>query len=73
MKDAALSRKAHPVPIEAMMIPATAGPTIRAALKDVEFSAIALESSPSPTSSATNVWRTGASKAAAQPNRKANT
>ncbi len=42
-----------------------------AALNDVEFSATALERSASPTSAATKVWRTGASKAAAVPNRKA--
>ena len=73
MNDAPLNRNAQPVPTEAMTRPATAGPIIRAALNEVEFSAIAFDRSASPTSSATKVWRTGASNAAAQPNRNANT
>jgi len=72
MNDVPLNRNAQPVPTEAIMRPATAGPIMRAALNEVEFSAIAFESSASPTSSATKVWRTGASSAALQPNRKAN-
>ncbi len=66
-------RKAQPVPIAAMTTPETAGPIIRAALNEVELSATALCRSASPTSSATKVWRTGASNAAALPNRKAKT
>ena len=70
-KDAPLIRKAQPVPTAAMVRPAMAGPIIRAALNEVELSATALCRSASPTSSATKVWRTGASNAAALPNRKA--
>ena len=73
MKDAPLNRNAQPVPTEAMTRPAIAGPTMRAALNEVEFSAMAFDKSRSPTSSATKVWRTGASSAALQPNRNANT
>ena len=41
-------RKAQPVPIAAMTTPETAGPIIRAALNEVEFSATALCRSSSP-------------------------
>ena len=71
--EAPLIRKAQPVPTAAISRPATAGPIIRAALNEVELSATALGRSASPTSSATKVWRTGASNAVALPNRKAKT
>jgi hypothetical protein len=51
-----LIRKAQPVPIEAITTPATAGPTICPALKEVEFSATAFDKSASPTSSAMKVF-----------------
>jgi hypothetical protein len=66
-------KKAQPVPALAITSPAAAGPTIRAALKEVELSEIALGRSSSLTSSATKVWRTGASSAATEPNTNANT
>jgi hypothetical protein len=47
------------VPTAAMRIPAMAGPIIRAALKDVEFSATAFDRSASPTRSETKVWLAG--------------
>ena len=50
-----------------------AGPIIRAALNEVELSATALCRSRSSTSSATKVWRTGASIAAAMPSSSAKT
>ncbi len=55
MNDRALIRNTQPVPTAAIMKPATAGPIMRAALNDVEFSPTAFERSSSPTSSATNV------------------
>ena len=69
----ALIRNTHPVPTPAIRTPAMAGPIMRAALNDVEFSATAFGRSPSPTSSATKVCRAGESNAAAQPSRNANT
>jgi hypothetical protein len=56
-----------------MSTPATAGPIMRAALNEVEFNATAFDRSVSPTNSATNVWRAGASNAVTQPKRNANT
>ncbi len=56
-----------------MTRPAIAGPTMRAALKEVELSPTALVSSAGSTSCVTNVCRAGASKAAAHPSRKAKT
>ena len=50
-----------------------AGPIMRAALNDVELSATALESRRSETSSATKVWRAGASNAVTHPSRNAKT
>ena len=50
-----------------------AGPTIRAALNEVEFSATAFDRSFSSTRSETKVWRAGESKAVTQPSRNANT
>ncbi len=66
-------RKTQPLPTLMMSKPATAGPSMRAALNEVELSATAFARSSSPTISETNVWRTGASKAVTQPSRKANT
>ena len=48
-----------------------AGPTMRAPLKEVEFSATALVRSASSTRSETKVWRAGVSMAVTQPRRKA--
>ena len=50
-----------------------AGPIIRAALNEVEFSATAFDRSASATRSETNVWRAGASNAVTQPSKNANT
>ena len=61
------------MPTFAISKPATAGPIICAALNEVEFNATALGRSSSPTISATKVCLTGASSAAAEPDRKANT
>src|SRR5437762_5697055 len=46
-----LTKNAGPTPTLAMRTPATAGPTIRAALKAAEFSATAFATSPLPTRS----------------------
>ena len=54
-----------------MVRPATAGPTIRAALKIAEFRATALPMSSRPTISMTNDWRVGMSMAWVQPRAKA--
>ncbi len=58
-KPALLTKNAGPTPTWAMRTPATAGPTIRAALKAAEFSATAFATSPLPTISMTNDWRAG--------------
>ena len=72
-KESPFSRKAHPMPTLAISRPATAGPIHPPALNEVEFNATALVRSSSPTISATKVCLTGASNAAAEPDRKANT
>src|ERR1035441_5911647 len=54
MKLPALAAKHHPVPMVAMRIPPTAGPTARAALTSVEFRLTALRSWSGPTISSTN-------------------
>ncbi len=69
----AFARNAQPVPTLAITSPATAGPTMRAALNDVEFNATAFDSSASETRSETNVCRAGASNAVTHPSRSANT
>ena len=51
----------------AIMIPASAGPTIRDALNSIELSATALIRCSRPTSSTTNDWRTGLSIAVMMP------
>ncbi len=71
MKLTALMRNTQPVPTPAMSTPATAGPIMRAALKDAELSATAFERSSSETSSETKDWRAGASSAEAMPSRSA--
>ena len=53
------------------MIPATAGPMIRAPLNIAELSATALPMSSRPTISTANDWRTGMSTAFAQPRSRA--
>ena len=60
------------MPTFAMSKPAMAGPIIWAALNEVEFNATAFGRSSSPTISATKVCLTGASSAAAEPDRNAN-
>ncbi len=70
-KDAALIRKTHPAPTTAVRRPATAGPIMRAALKDAELRATAFDRLPPPTSCDTKVCLAGASKAAVQPSRRA--
>ena len=70
-KETALIRKTQPAPTAAVMSPATAGPTMRARLKDAEFSATAFDRFGPPTSCDTKVCRAGASKAAATPSRNA--
>ncbi len=69
--DPALIKKTQPVPTAAISRPATAGPIMRAALNEVEFSATALDRWSSTTSSETKVWRAGASKALTHPSAKA--
>ncbi len=59
-----------PVPA-AMMTPASAGPTTRAALKDIEFRAIALWSRCRGTRSAARAWRIGMSTALTNPSTSA--
>ena len=76
--DTALSRMTHPVatappPKAAMRTPARPGPTRRAALKLAELRPTALLRSTGSTISETNDWRAGASKAEAEPSRKART
>lgn len=66
-KDRELMTNTQPLPTAAIISPATAGPTRRAPLNSVEFNATALGRPSSPTSSATKVWRAGASKELTQP------
>src|SRR6266540_2675418 len=65
------SRKHAPTPSAPISTPATAGPTTRAALKSEELSAIAFMRSSFPTSSTTNDWRVGMSKALTTPRKAA--
>ena len=55
------------VPPAAMTMPATAGPSMRDALKSVALSATAFGSSSRPTSWKVSDWRPGASKTVAVP------
>src|SRR3546814_11371270 len=67
----ALTTNSQPSPIAAISTPATAGPSIRAALKEAEFSATAFARSSSLTRSDTNACRAGASNAVTQPTNNA--
>ena len=60
-------RNAIATPKRAMSSPATAGPTMRAVLKMIEFSATALGRSGRPTRSVTKDWRAGMSTARPRP------
>jgi hypothetical protein len=71
--EAALAKKAQPVPTALIMTPATAGPRIRPVLKMVEFSPTALARSSLPTISTTNDCRTGLSTAETRPSAVAST
>jgi hypothetical protein len=71
--DAALIRNTQPVPVQMISTPAIAGPTMRARLNVVEFSATALVSCSLPTISPTNDCRTGMSNAVNTPNTKHST
>ena len=70
-KLAAFSRKHQPSPTVAIMTPATAGPTARAALTSVELRLTAFRSSSGPTISSTNACRDGFSKQLLRPSRSA--
>ena len=63
----ALSTKAGATPTRAISSPPIAGPTMRAALKEAEFSATALARSALPTISTMNDWRAGESNVWARP------
>ena len=65
--DSALARKAQPVPTAVIVMPAMAGPMMRAELNVVELMATALASSSLPTISTTNDCRTGMSTALIRP------
>ena len=62
-----LDRIAQPDPKAAITRPATAGPTMRAAWKVAELRPIAFGSRSRPTTSETNAWRDGLSKAVPRP------
>src|SRR5438046_4160196 len=62
-----------PTPATPINTPATAGPTIRAALNMDELSAIAFMRSSLPTSSTMNAWRAGMSNALTTPKNTAST
>ena len=66
-----LDRIAQPDPKAAITRPATAGPTMRAAWKVAELRPIAFGSRSRPTTSETNDWRDGLSKAVPMPKAKA--
>ncbi|CAG7844860.1 hypothetical protein USB125703_01111 [Pseudoclavibacter triregionum] len=66
-KVAAFTRMTGPAPMTTVSTPAIAGPSRRAPLKDVEFSAIAFERSSGDTISETKAWRAGASSEATMP------
>ncbi len=72
-KLAALTRKHQPSPMAATRIPATEGPTTRAALNMEELRPMALCRSFLSTSSTTKDWRTGTSTALIRPSREART
>lgn len=62
-----LAKKQNPIPKEAMTIPAKAGPAILAALKTVEFRAMAFIRSLCPTSSTTKACLVGISRVLTTP------
>ena len=70
-KVTALTRKTQPVPTATMTRPATAGPIIRAPLKDAAFSATAFDAFSRVTTSETNACRAGLSKADTTPSASA--
>ena len=65
--------KAGVTPNCAIRSPPSPGPTIRAALKEAEFSATALATSARPTISATSDWRAGWSSTLTSPEQNAST
>ena len=68
-----LMRKTGPAPMRAVSTPATAGPIMRAPLKEAELRLTAFGSSFSPTSSETKAWRAGLSSVVSMPRVKAST
>jgi hypothetical protein len=68
----ALRRKTQPVPTATMTMPATAGPIMRAPLKDAAFSATAFDAFSRVTTSETNACRAGLSNAETTPRARAN-
>ena len=72
-KPTLLMKNTGPTPTRPMSTPATAGPTIRAALNAAEFSATAFATSPLPTMSMTNDCRAGWSTAFAKPRTRPST
>ncbi len=65
--------KLNALPNRASVMPATAGPTTRARLNEALFRAMAWSRSLRGTTSATNDWRTGMSKALVMPRIRART
>ena len=72
-KLALFTKNAGTTPKRPITTPATAGPTMRAALNAAEFSATALATSSLPTRSITYDWRAGWSKTLAKPSRRPST
>ena len=70
-KVTAFRRNTHPVPTATMTTPATAGPIMRAPLKDAAFSATALDAFSRVTTSETKACRAGLSKAVTTPRARA--
>ena len=70
-KLAAFNANAAPTPTAPIVMPAIAGPTMRAPLNIAELNATALLMSSRPTISIENAWRTGMSTAFATPSRTA--
>src|SRR5918996_682958 len=67
-----LSRNANDRPTVAMTTPASAGPSIRLALKTALLSPTAFARFEKPTISVTNDWRAGLSTAVTHPSRNVN-
>ena len=70
-KVTAFTRNTHPVPTATMSTPATAGPIMRAPLKDAAFSATAFEAFSRVTTSETKACRAGLSNAVTTPSASA--